>query len=48
MSRNWCNWTVRVPWGWYCTREVFHDGPCALHPKWWAHPVLWWRNKVAR
>lgn len=22
-------------WPWYCTRNLFHDGPCALHKKWW-------------
>lgn len=22
-------------YGWWCSREKKHDGPCALRPKWW-------------
>ena len=21
--------------GWWCRRERWHDGPCALLPRWW-------------
>lgn len=21
--------------GWYCTREIGHTGPCAAKPRWW-------------
>ncbi len=27
--------------GWRCTRRIFHDGPCALVPKWWNLKARW-------
>lgn len=25
----------RGPRGWYCARDRWHTGPCALWPRWW-------------
>lgn len=27
--------------GWYCTRGLHLDGPCALLPRWWNLPGRW-------
>lgn len=25
----------KFKFGWWCSREGGHDGPCALRPNWW-------------
>lgn len=32
--------------GWYCSREPYHAGPCALWPRLWAHPIQWLKLRI--
>lgn len=36
-----CAWNNKNDW--WCSRERFHEGPCALRPRFLFHPILWWR-----
>lgn len=32
--------------GWWCSREVDHDGPCALRREYPSVPGPWWERKI--
>lgn len=33
--------------GWKCKLPAGHDGPCPAWPRFWAHPIIWWRMHVS-